>query len=593
MNRTRNLPTVMAIRARRAWRSLTEWVIQRDVDEGWLLLLFAAVIGSAGGAAVILVYGLIDRIRQLAGWAEAGSGGTSFPWIALITIPLGLILSHLVLKGARGDRSGEMVPTLIRAVVRSDGRVFVPDMLRKLLAAILTLGSGGSLGAEGPVATAGATVGSGLAQLFRFGARRTRVLLACGTAAGISAAFNAPIAGVLFALEIVLGTFAVTALSPVVVASVMGAVVARWARGPDPAFVIPSQYVFSSPSELWLYLVLGLACGVLAALFVRGFFGAQDVLHRVTGNRPAVAAVVAGLLVGGMGFIHPEVIGDGRHGIELVLASQLTGAAALGIGLLKIVSSGLTMGGGGAGGVFTPSLFVGAAFGSFFGLTAANLFPGMGITPEAYALVGMAGLVSGATFAPLTAIIIIFEMTDDYGLILPLMMVCVISYLVSRRINTESIYSEALRRSGDHIRHGADRSILERVLVSECYNRDPHVVVEDAPLRQLLSQLRDSRQTSFPVVDRELRLSGMLSYSAVAWAIHEGLVDILIAADLEEGELEVVTPRESLLDASRRMGMRDLDYIPVVDNEESMRLVGLLSRADILDAYQTKLMLQD
>ena len=593
MKRTRNLPTMIAIRSRRAWRSLTDWVVRREVDEGWLLLVFAAVIGSAGGGAVILVYGLIDKIRQVAGWAEASSGSTGFPWITLITVPVGLILSHLILKGAREDRSGEMVPTLIRAAVRHDGRVFVPDMLRKLLAAILTLGSGGSLGAEGPVATAGATVGSGLAQLFRFGARRTRVLLACGTAAGISAAFNAPIAGVLFALEIVLGTFAVTALSPVVVASVMGAVVARWARGPDPAFVIPNEFVISTPTELWLYLVLGLACGVLAALFVRGFFGAQDVLHRVTGNRPALAAVVAGLLVGGLGFIHPEVIGDGRHGIELVLASQLTGVAALGIGLLKIVSSGLTMGGGGAGGVFTPSLFVGAAFGSFFGLTVAGLFPGMGITPEAYALVGMAGLVSGATFAPLTAIIIIFEMTDDYGLILPLMMVCVISYLVARRINTESIYSEALRRSGDHIRHGADRSILERVLVSDCYNRDPHVVVEDAPLRQLLSQLRDSRQTSFPVVDRELRLAGMLSYSAVARAIHEGLVDIVIAADLEEGEVEVVTPRESLLDASRKMGMRDLDYIPVVDSEDSMRLMGLLSRADILEAYQTKLMLQD
>ncbi len=173
------------------------------------------------------------------------------------------------------------------------------------------------------------------------------------------------------------------------------------------------------------------------------------------------------------------------------------------------------------------------------------------------------------------------------------MMVCVISYVVARRINEESIYSEALRRSGDHIRHGADRSILERVLVSECYDRDPHVVVEDAPLRELLSQLRDSRQSSFPVVDRDLRLTGMLSYSAVARAIHEGLIDIVIAADMEESDVEVVTSRESLLDASRKMGLRDLDYIPVVESEESGRLVGLLSRADILEAYQTRLMLQD
>ncbi len=593
MKRTRNLPVLLEIRARRAWRSFTKLLIRRELDEGWLLLVFAAVIGSAAGSAVILFYGLIDSVRGVAGWAPEQSGTVGLPWLALVTVPVGLLLSTLILRAGGSDENGEMVPTLIRASVRTDGRVSVPEMLRKLASAALTLGSGGSLGAEGPVATAGATVGSGLAQMLRFGARRTRVLLACGTAAGISAAFNAPIAGVLFALEIVLGTFAVAALSPVVVSSVMGAVVARWARGPEPAFLIPGEFVFSSPKELWLYVVLGLASGVLAALFVRGFFATEDLLHRVTGHRKELAAIIGGLLVAGLGFVHPELLGDGRHGIEMVLASQLTGLTALVLGLLKIVSSGLTMGGGGAGGVFTPSLFVGGAFGSFFGLSAASLFPGLGITPEAYALVGMAAVVSGATFAPLTAIIMIFEMTDDYGLILPLMMVCVISYVVARRINTESIYSEALRRSGDHIRHGADRSILERVLVSECYDRDPHVVVEDAPLHQLLSQLRDSRQSSFPVVDRDLRLTGMLSYSAVARAIHEGLIDIVIAADLEESEVEVVTGRESLLDASRKMGLRDLDYIPVVESEQTGRLVGLLSRADILEAYQTRLMLQD
>ncbi len=593
MTRSRNLQTLLAIRARRAWRSVTDWIIARDGDEGWLLLLFAAATGAAAGGAVILFYELIDGVRGIAGWAVRRSGEANLPWLALVTLPVGLVLAVQVRKGARHEPGGDMVPTLIRASVRRGGSVPVSDMLRKLASAALTLGSGGSLGAEGPVATAGATVGSGLAQLFRFGARRTRVLLACGTAAGISAAFNAPIAGVLFALEIVLGTFAVTALSPVVVASVMGAVVARWARGPDPAFAIPNEYVFSSAGELWLYALLGLCGGVLAALFVRGFFATQDLLHRVTGERTEIKAVVGGVLLAGLGFVHPELLGDGRHGIELVLASQLTGLTALALGLLKIVSSGLTMGGGGAGGVFTPSLFVGASFGSFFGITAASLFPNLGITPEAYALVGMAAIVSGATFAPLTAIIMIFEMTDDYGLILPLMMVCVISYLVARRIHPESIYSESLRRSGDHIRHGADRSILERVQVSECYNRDPHVVLDDAPLRELLGQLRDSRQSAFPVVDRELRLSGLLSYADVARAMHEGLIDIVIAADLEDPDVEVVMPRDTLLEASRRMGIRDLDYIPVVESTDSRRLLGLLSRAEILEAYQTRLLLQD
>ncbi len=346
MRRTRNLPTLLAVRTRRAWRSFSNWVIRREFDEGWLLMLFAAAIGSAAGSAVILFYGLIDRVRQLTGWAAETSGTVGLPWIALVTVPAGLLLSVQILKRGREEQSGEMVPALIRASVRNDGRVSVPDLIGKLASSAITLGCGGSLGAEGPVATAGATVGSGLAQLLRFGARRTRVLLACGTAAGISAAFNAPIAGVLFALEIVLGTFAVAALSPVVVASVMGAVVARWARGPAPAFAIPSEFVFSSPKELLLYVFLGLTLGVMAALFVRGFFVTQDLLHKISGHRTELAAVLGGLLVAGLGFVHPELLGDGRHGIELVLASQLTGLTALVLGLLKIVASGLTMGGG-------------------------------------------------------------------------------------------------------------------------------------------------------------------------------------------------------------------------------------------------------
>ena len=568
-------------------------MLRHGVEEGWLLLVFAAVIGAGAGGSVVLFYGLVDVMRDLAGWAHGGTAGAGIPWLALFTVPIGLLLA-VKLRSWRGiDPGGDMVPALIRASVRRGGEIRVLVEARKLASAVVTLGSGGSLGAEGPVAATGATLGSGLAQLFRFGPRRTRVLLACGTAAGISAAFNAPIAGVMFALEIVLGTFAVTALSPVVVGSVMGAVVARWARGPDPAFAIPREHVFSLASELWLYAGLGVAAGVVAALFVRGFFGVQDLLHRVAGGRPAVAAIVAGLLVAGLGFVHPQLLGDGRHGIELVLASRLAGIAALTIGLLKIVASGLTMGGGGAGGVFTPSLFIGASFGSFYGLSAKALFPSLGITPEAYALVGMAAVVSGATYAPLTAIIIIFEMTDDYGLILPLMLVCAVSYAVAHRINPESIYTEALRREGDRIQHGADRAILERVLVSECYDRDPDVVVEDAPLRGMLGQLKGSRQTAFPVVDRELRLAGLLGYRDVARALDEGLGDLVIAADLHDPDPETVTPGESLLDASRKLARRDLDYIPVVESEKSRRLLGLLSRAEILEAYQTRLLLQE
>ncbi|MDT8436375.1 MAG: chloride channel protein [Gemmatimonadota bacterium] len=578
--------------AMRAARAVGSWLLRRDVDEGWVLLALAALTGAAAGSAVILFYGLVDVVREAAGWAASRSGQAR-PWLALLLVPLGLWTSRRLLGPASGGAPGEMVPDLIRAGVRSDGRLPVSRMVRKLGAAALTLGSGGSLGAEGPVAVAGASVGSGLSQALRFGPRRTRVLFACGTAAGISAAFNAPIAGVLFALEIVLGTFAATALGPVVVASVMGAVVSRWVRGPDPAFLIPREYVFSSAGELPLYVALGIAGGLIAAVFVRGFFGVQDALGRLTGDRPGLAALAGGLAVAGLGFIHPQLLGDGRHGIELVLASRLTGLAALAFGLLKIVSSGLTMGAGGAGGVFTPSLFVGASFGSFYGLSAAALFPGLGVTPEAYALAGMAAVIAGATFAPLTAILIIFEMTDDYGLILPLMLVSVISYAVARRLTSESIYTEALRRSGDRIRHGADRSILEKVRVADCYDRDPDVLLEDAPLRDVLGRLKVSKQTLFPVVDRDLQLVGMLGYPDVARAIDAGLLDIVIAADLAQADVETALPIDSLLDATHRMGQRDIDAIPVVETEGSRRLVGLLDRGAIMEAYRTRLLLQE
>ncbi|MFQ5530563.1 MAG: chloride channel protein, partial [Gemmatimonadota bacterium] len=403
---------------------------------------------------------------------------------------------------------------------------------------------------------------------------------------------NAPIAGVLFALEIVLGTFAVGAMSPVVVASVMGAVVSRRFLGASPAFEIPSEFMFVSAAEFPVYVAFAIACGLLAWVFVRVFYGTHNALEAVL---PGVGtrAVVAGLLVAGLGLIHPELLGDGRHGIELVLSARLAGFAALGLGLGKILTSGLTAGGGGVGGVFTPSLLVGASFGTFFGLMVQQMFPALDITPEAYALVGMGAVVAGATFAPLTAIILIFEMTDDYGLILPLMLVCVISYLVSRRLAPESIYTEALARTGDRIVHGADRSALENVRVGDCYDRDPHVVLEDAPVRQLLVQIRGSRQMSFPVVTRDLELSGMLGYQEVARALEDGLADLVIAADLQVPVPETVRPGDSLLLAMRKMNQRDIDVLPVVRGEDSRRLAGLLSRADIMEAYQTRLLLDE
>ena len=585
-------------RGRRLWQPVTRYVIDHDIDEGWLIIVFAALIGAGAGYTVIGFYGFIDWLRRGAGWIGGAVDPGPADFLPFLLLPAGLWLARGIRRLIVPAPTGEMVPTLIRAAVRGGGEVPLRRSIVTMLSAGVTLGSGGSLGAEGPVAVGGATVGSALGQAFDFGPNRRRVLLACGTAAGISAAFNTPIAGVLFALEVVLGTFAVTALSPVVVASVMGAVVSRIHLGANPAFPIPGgELALASWTELAFYAFLGLACGALAALFIRVFYGTQDVVQKLLGDRWFTPLVV-GTVLAGFWFIQPELLGDGRSGIEVALGGAAFGGIAAGtagllvLSLLKMVTSGLTMAGGGAGGVFTPSLLVGAAFGAFFGRTIVGLFPLLGISPEAYALVGMAGLTAGAMLAPLTAILIVMEMTDDYALILPLMLVCVISYLFSKRLNGESIFSEALARTGERIRHGADRSVLENIRVVDVYDRNPDVILIDAPLTEIIARLRGSRQTEFPVVTRELELAGIVTYRDISKAIGEPeLVDFLIAADLMIEQFETVTPDHTLLEATRAMGLRDIDFIPVVESPDSVRLVGLLSRAAIMEAYETRLLL--
>jgi len=576
------------------WRRLGHAILRRDMDEDWIIIVFAAAIGAGSGYAIVGFYALVRLLRDGAVWALSHLSFASDPrWAAFLLVPVGLGVARWMRFALAGGGSGEMVPTLMVSVARQRGELPVARTFMKVVCAAVTLGAGGSLGAEGPVALAGGTVGSGLAQLFRFRPNRTKVLLGCGAAAGISAAFNAPIAGVMFALEVVLGTFTVAALTPVVVASVVGAVVSRAYLGSHPSFNVPTEFLLVSVRQLGFYLVLGLAAGLVAVFFVRAFYIALDFAERVP--VPWLGPpLVGGLLVALAGLVHPQLLGNGRPGIQLVLFGQLAGLLALAVALLKGITAGLSMGGGGAGGVFSPSLFVGASFGSFFGLTLKSLFPALAIRPEAYALAGMAGVLSGATFAPLTAIIIVFEMTNDYGLILPLMLVCVVSYVVARRLNGDSIYTLALAREGEKISQGVDRSVLEGVAVRECFDRDPDVVSEDAPVRELLNRLRLSRQTDFPVVNRDLQLVGVLSYPELARGVaQEDMGGLLLAADLMLEDVETVRPDETLLEAMRKMGVRDLDFIPVIEGDGSRRLLGMLGRSHIMEAYETHVMFSD
>jgi len=575
---------------RRTWARLLERAALKEWDEGGVLMAFGVAIGVAVGLAVVAFYRLVD----LAYFAFA-----EFPARRLDVLgnalyrPLltaaGLWAAWFVVRRLRLP-DGQNVPDVQLAVAKRGGEVPLRPVAGRTVAAAITLGSGGSAGSEGPVAVLGAALGSSLGRLFRFDGRHRKILVGCGAAAGIAAAFGAPFAGAFFALEEVLGSFSVGAFSPVVVASVVGSITARAFLGDLPVVDVPAYGGVPPLVVLLLYPVLGIACGAVSAFYVRVFFGAQALAARAAGP-PWLRPLVAGALVGAVALTAASLVtGHGHLRIPMGELAQLTWWALLGLALAKIVMTAATLAGGGSGGVFTPTLFVGAAFGAGLGALVGQLLPDAGTSVVRWGLVGMAGLIAGATRAPITAIFMVFEITDDYGLVLPLMLVSVLAYATSLRLAPHGLYDGWLARRGEHLAHGADRALMERVRVREAVDRRAAAVPPDASLADVVAATGRARQLALPVVDHDGTLVGVIRYPDLRAALLDrgDLASLLVAMDLAE-PTECAAPGDSLRDALRVMNARAHDALPVVDPTTG-RYVGLLARADLLAAYERALL---
>jgi CIC family chloride channel protein len=566
----------------------TRRLIEHDVGGGLGLLAVAALIGAATGYAVFLFYGAVDLLSSLVFSPTRDGLSSLMTWIYTVgAVTLGIYLVTLVVRRLAPGPRLQPLPAVILASAKRGGDLDQRSIWARTLGAVITLGFGGSTGSEGPVVAAGAALGSASGRFLAMRPRLRRVMLGCGAAAGISAAFNAPIAGVMFALEEVLGTFSVAAFSPVVVASVMAAVVARAKLGDHPAFDIPTEFVLGEPREILLYAGLALVAAAFGVAYTRGIYACEDGLKRAPGwARPAVA----GLAIGIIALVFPQVLGPGRAEIQMVLFGQLAGVSLALLAVAKILATGATLGGGGSGGFFTPALYVGAMTGHAYGTLAHRIFPGLATDINAYALVGMGAVLAAATHAPISAIIIIFEMTGDYGLILPVMLTCVVSYLVARRVYPESVYTEALKRAGEQIAHGVDLSIFERIRVEDCYDPEPDSVPEGAPVRDVLDKVTEGRQIDLPVVDESNAVTGVIAYQEILRVArqHE-LYDVLLAIDIAIPDVEPVTINDTAIVAMRRLSERALEYLPVVDRR-SGQLVGVVSRTQIWHAYDAELL---
>jgi len=558
-------------------------------DEQTQLLTLAVVIGAAAGVAVMGFYFAIDLIQRL-----VLQGALQLPLPAAVLIPLfvalGLVACRsLVRWGALGS-VGENIPDVMYRVNVKGGVIRFRPVLAKTLAAGLVIGTGGSVGAEGPVVVLGAATGSRIGRWLKASPNRLRTLVGCGAAAGISAAFNAPMAGVVFGIEKILGAAGGMALAPFVVASIIAATVGRAGFGDHPVLALPTAFSIGSPWELLLYAGLGILCGVVAVLYSRGVWKTQDLFARLPSPWMRVALGV--LIVGGLDVaFRADLWGHGHQSLDLGVMMGRTAVFLLALTAAKLVATAATFGAGGVGGVFTPALYIGATLGAAFGVASHHVIPMSTESPSALAVVGMAGLVAGATHAPLTAIMMVFEMTGDYGLILPLMLTSVLAYGVARRLHPESIYTEWLVRRGVVLSQGADAAVLARIPVTDCVNRTPVVVPEDASLDAVRLAFSAGHQADIPVVDASGSLVGMLTAAGLREAVQDGTAPhgLIVAADLVSPEPDPVTTDDTLLMALRRFARRDADALPVVDAAPGNHLVGLVTRQDLLSAYERAL----
>jgi CIC family chloride channel protein len=580
------------VAARGAWDRFVAWVNGLGLSENASLLAFAVAVGVGAALGVVGFYMLIDAAYALFyHWPSGFLPRESFLAYRPVLTAAGLATAWEIMRRLGRGHQGLNVPDVQLAVARRGGRIPLRPALARTGASAVTIGAGGSAGSEGPVAVLGSALGSWLGGIFRFESGRVTTLVGAGAAAGISAAFNAPLAGAFFALEEILGSFAAGAFSAVVVSSVVAAVVSRAVFGNHPAFPIPVEYGYTLTREVLLfYPLLGVLAGLVSVLFIRCYFRMDDWAKRLP-VPPAVLPWIGGALVGGMVYLSRGIlVGYGHLAVHIEVFGRVAWYLLLLLALGKILATSLTLTTGGSGGLFTPSLYVGAATGGAFGVAVRELFPQLQVHPEAYALVGMGAVVAGATNAPITGILIVFEMTNDYAIVLPLMLTTVICHHIARRLEPDSLYSGWLRRRGERIEQGADRGLLMGLRVGDAYERSPQFFRADASLATLLQHLKPGEQTTFPVVDADRSLLGVVTMAELGQLArdHPQLSGLLIAADVA-GPTETVTPADTLLEATRRLGTRGASALPVVERPGGLRLIGLLTRSHVLAAYERAL----
>lgn len=555
----------------------------------------AVIIGLVGGFGAVGIQQLIKLFQKIfwGNWEFSLEYVLTLPfYVKLLAPAAGGLLVGIIVYYFSSEAKGHGVPEVMGAIALKNGIIRPRVVIAKLLASAICIGSGGSVGREGPVIQIGASIGSTLGQFTKVNPHRMKIFVACGAAAGIAAAFNAPIAGALFSVEIILGDFGIPQFSPIVIASVVATVVSRSFLGNYPAFEVP-KYDLNSPNELFFYAILGLLAGLVALLFIKILYKFEDFFDELK-IKGIFKPIIGGIGIGIMGIFIPNIFGIGYNSMSMALHGNMIWTMMLLLVFAKILASSITLGSGGSGGIFAPSLFIGTMTGGFFGSLINQYFP-YAASPGAYALVGMGAVVAGATHAPITGILIIFEMTNDYKIILPLMISCVIATLLTTKLQKESIYTLKLIRRGVDLFRGREVNILKSLPVKDIMNTTPEIIPAYTSFNELMSLLMESTHTQFFVVDEQQKLQGSVSITEVRQALahQEYLSELLIAQDLVNNYEAKLRPNDTLDQAMKIFGQFGMEELPVVDENDADKIVGSVKYRDLIKTYNRELIKRD
>jgi CIC family chloride channel protein len=581
-----------------------------DTEATGRLILYAPLVGVVAGLGAAGFYWLLELMQDYAlGHVEgyfpppAGDELTAHAmqlpthWWAVLLVPaLGGLVCGLLVYGFAPEAEGHGTDAMVRAFHRLGGRIRNRVPVIKSIASIITIGTGGSAGREGPIAQIGAGFGAFLSTKIGLGESERRLLMLSGGAGGIGAIFRAPLGGALFVSEVLYGSTALefAAVVPCFVASITAYAVFAALFGQGLAFRVAPDLAFDNFGELPFYLVFAVVCSTVGFLYVNIFYGLRNRFFRRLPIPNAFKPAVGGLMLGVLALWLPQLMCGGYGWIQMAIDSDssmtITMLAILCFG--KIVATSLTISSGGSGGVFAPSLFIGAMLGGAFGQLCYRFFPDTIVHPEAFVLVGMGGFFAGVARVPLTAMLMVCEMSGSYGLLVPLMLVSIINTAILS--SRWTLYEEQVPSLVDSPAHQGDFvvDVLERIHVREVM--DPHrafdLVPEGTPLPEILRLAARSKNGYFPVVDDQNRLTGIFSLRDLRSILTgNGAGSLILATDLAAQPVLTVTPDDDLHTALRVFTRKNIDDIPVVDAQDRDHVLGMISRRNVISAYHERI----